>query len=574
MWRFTPILLLVSGCLLPIHEDMDGPVVSHSGAVVDAYSSRWTDATLPASSTAVVQPQAVKEHEPKTLAERLKLPAGLPGEEVQDIKLPPLTAKREEVQAAIQKYFPALPPLPVEPRAEPGPEGCPLTLADLQKLALTNSPVFRQAVADLEAARGAALQARLGPNPRVGYEGDTIHQADSAGIQGGFIEQTIKTGGKLRLSYASAMLNVRASELKVEQTEAEVRTQVRSGYFAVLVAKKNLEVTRALGKLTDEIYRVLVLQLQAGEVATYEPMQVRVLALQARGLVIQAHNRYVAAWKQLASSLGLPGMPLTQVAGRIDMPIPRYTYEEVLAQVLQRHTEVLSAQTSVDKAQVDLRLAQVQNMPDVDLRYMVQKDYTTPPFGTVHSVVVGMQVPIFDRNQGHIRQAQALLLRATEQAPRVRAELTARLAEAFERYENNRALLDLYRTQMIPNQVQAFRATVARHFRGGEKAGVSYNDLVTAEQTLVGLITNYINTLRDQWTAVVDVAGVLQTRDLFQTGDNDEVAPVPELDGLFSLDGRGLDSPPLVNLPPPMPGPGAVLGPASAELPRQDVPQP
>src|SRR5262249_49699299 len=155
---------------------------------------------------------------------------------------------------------------------------------------------------------------------------------------------------------------------------------------------------------------------------------------------------------------------------------------------LSQHTEVLIAVDKVDKAQRALRLARVNALPDLDLRVLVQRDHTTPPFGVVPSVVLGMPLPVFDRNQGNIHHAEALLQQALEKWHRVRAYLNSRLALAFERYENNRAFLDMYVRQMIPNQVQAFRAVVARHSRGDK--GVSYNDLVTAEQTLVNVVTN------------------------------------------------------------------------------------
>ena len=469
------------------------------------------------------------------MLDRLKVPAQLPGAEVPDIKLPSSNAPRKEVEEALNRYFPPLPELPADPRANLGPDGRPLTLVDLQRLALDNSPVLRQAAAEVESARGLAIQAGLYPNPRVGYEGDTIGQASSAGMQGGWIEQTIKTGGKLQVARAAAYQDVLVAEFKLMQAEADLRTQVRNGYFNVLVAKKNLEVTRALAKLTDEIYKVNVLQLRAGEVAVYEPMQVRVLALQTRSQIVLAYNRQLSAWKQLAATLGLPGMPLTELEGQIDMPIPRHKYEEILAKVLTRHTDVGVAQTMVNKAQLNIRLAQLAPLPDVDLRYMAQKDNTTPPFGTVHSVVVGVALPLFDRNQGNLRKAQADLRRATEEGHRVRADLTSRVAEAFERYQNNRVLLEMYRTQMLPNQVQAFRAVVTRHFRAGERGGTSYNDLIVAEQTLVGLITNYVNILKEQWMSVVDLAGLMQTAELFESMEKDAVEPVPSLDQLCPL---------------------------------------
>ena len=71
--------------------------------------------------------------------------------------------------------------------------------------------------------------------------------------------------------------------------------------------------------------------------------------------------------------------------------------------------------------------------------------------------------------------------------------------------------------QILPGQIQAFRGAVARHSRAGDadRGGISYNDLVSAEQTLVQVATTYLGILRDQWQAVVDLGGLLQTYDLF-----------------------------------------------------------
>ena len=106
------------------------------------------------------------------------------------------------------------------------------------------------------------------------------------------------------------------------------------------------------------------------------------------------------------------------------------------------------------------------------------------------------------------------------------------MADAFERYDNNRTLLELYKKDILPNQVQAFRAAVARHAAVADKS-VSYNDVVTAQQTLATLINSYLGALNDQWTSVVDIAHLLQTRDLFQMQPFDEVAPVPDIEEII-----------------------------------------
>ncbi len=532
-------LIGISGCLRHCCPDLDESLCRQAETWVDLQpalpAEKESGASLgsPTIDPVVTSLQKEKKDPPATLIERLKLPPALPGAKIPDIKLPPPLSK--EMEAALKKYFPPLPGLGEEPKARPGPEGLPLTLADLQKLALTNSPVLRQAAAAIEAAKGAAWQAGLYPNPVIGYQAEEI--GPTAGMQGGHITQTITTAGKLGLARDVARTDIRIAEHKFTQAQADVRTQVRAGYFNVLAARKNLAVTRALNQLTDEIYRVLVVQLKVGEVAAYEPMQVRVLALQTRAQLVQAHNRYLAAWKELAAALGLPGLPLTELAGRIEMSIPNYQYESVLARVLTRHSDVLIADDRVAKAQLSLRLAQVMPIPDVGVRVMVQKDNTSQPSAIISGVSVEIPFPLFNRNQGNIYQAQAFLGQASEEGHRVRAELTARLAGAFERYDNNRTLAGLYGQQILPNQVQAFRAVVARHSVGGPvgKDVPSYNDLVTAEQTLVAVITNYLNVLRDQWAGVVEVAGLLQTDDLFQLGEDCHDQRVPDLESLVPL---------------------------------------
>jgi cobalt-zinc-cadmium efflux system outer membrane protein len=471
--------------------------------------------------------------------QRFRYPSELPGSDAPPLRIPGPDAPKEERKKAIDKLYPYLPPLGADPRPELGPEGRPLTLADLQVLAQTNSPLLRQPAADVQAAWGAVLQAGAYPNPNFGYQADNVNTGDTAGYQGLFIEQTFKTAGKLEVAQASAIMSWRNAQVAFRRAQSDLATQVRQNYFAVLVAQENVKISKALAQFTDEIFRLQVDQLEAGEAATYEPMQLRVQAMQTRAALVQARNRYTAAWMQLAATLGLPGMKPTQLAGRIDMPLPLYNYEKSLAYVLTKHTDVLTAQNTIQKARYDLRLAQITPVPDLLLHLAVEKDFTTPPFNVTSSMTLGGPLPVFDRNRGNIIQAQGALMRANEEPHRVRDALTSSLAGAFEAYDNARVLLDYYRNRIIPDQVQAYRSVFLRHNVEGPQGQVSFGDVVTAQQTLVSTITTYVTTLGQAWTAVVNFADLLQTNDLFQIGleplETQPVEPVPDLENLLPV---------------------------------------
>src|SRR5262249_50325361 len=146
--------------------------------------------------------------EDSKLEERLKIPPELPGSEAKPILLPPLKPENEKERTAIiNKLYPPLAPLGPNPEPCPGPEGKPLTLADLPRLALANSPLIRQAAFNVEAARGAADQAGRPPNPTAGPEGDTMGTAGGPAYVGFFVEQLIKTGNKLQLARAAAAMD-------------------------------------------------------------------------------------------------------------------------------------------------------------------------------------------------------------------------------------------------------------------------------------------------------------------------------------------------------------------------------
>jgi cobalt-zinc-cadmium efflux system outer membrane protein len=547
---------VLSGCSYAVQEQVDRMVCELPSHPLDVehlsppdQSTRQTDvpnSDITSTSLGGLRRAGYEEFsqdQPKQpKRDRFEYPAELPGAKAPPIIIPGLDAPREEREKAIDNLYPQLRPLGSEPEPLPGPNGQPITLADLQNLARTNSPLLRQPAADVEGAWGAVLQAGAYPNPNLGYQADNINSANTAGFQGMFIEHTFKTGGKLEVARASAMMSWENARLAFIKAQNDVATQVRQNYFAVLVAQENVKISRAMVRFTDEIYRIQVDILKtAGTAAAYEPMQLRVQSSQTRANLLLARNRYTAAWKQLATSLGLPGMKPTQLAGRVDQAIPVYDYDKALAHVLSRHTDVFTAQTGIQKARYDLRSAQITPIPDINLHLAVEKDFTTPPFAVASSIQLGGPIPIYDRNRGNIIQAQGALMRAIEEPHRVRDDLTSRLASAFELYDDNRVQLDIYRNQIIPDQVRAYQGVRERfrHQSKDDPGKVGFGDIVTAQQTLISAITTYVTTLGQAWSSAVGVADLLQTNDLFQVGLEPIpiqcVAPLPDLEGLSIL---------------------------------------
>jgi cobalt-zinc-cadmium efflux system outer membrane protein len=548
------VLLLMGGCLWPVSQKTDQivhDVASHpfdlaseesiksmpgadeSATPLSQAPAPGGKAELPITGTdirtvALMQAERAPENPAGGLPRYdLKIPSEIPGSEAPPIDFRKMTP--EQKQQAIKQLYAELPPLPAAPTALPGPNGRPYTLADLQQLAAENSPTLRQAVSDVKAAEGALIQAKTYQNPTIAYQGSPTNNNSNAGAQGGYIDQHFTMWGKRALAVAAAQKDLDNAQLALRRARYDLSTNVRNAYFGLIVAVETERVTRALARFTDEIYRLYTGYLAGGFAASYEPAALRAQVYSARLAHKQAITGYWTAWKQLVATLGLPQLPLTEVSGRVDRLIPYYDYDAVLAHVLARHTDVLTARNGVQKAQYNLKLAQITPYPDMDVYGAVWKESTIPPFVIFYSAQVAFPLPIWDQNKGNILSAQAALIRAVEESHRVENALTNALATNYANYQNNLNALEYYRRYILPDQVRFYRGVFDRR---QVDVAASPSDLVNAQQMLAANVQTYLGILGSLWSGVVSVADLMQTDDLFQLAKPRELPELPALDNL------------------------------------------
>ncbi len=398
-WLAVGALGLLPGCAAWEQERAQSAALTKQNADIV-----WTkiEAPIQPASAAAPEEEPKKDIAPKR-RQPFTLPSGLPGAEAAPILLPPLkdlpAAEREK---RVRAAYPVVPPMPEAPVARMPETGQPYTLPELQQLALTRNPTIKRARADADAAYGTMIQVGLYPNPHAGYEGDQIQagplKKNNAGQQGAFIQQLIKTCGKLTLARAAAGMDYANAQVALRRAEFDVITQVRTGYYAVLVARETMNVSRTLTELIDEVYRLQLRLAATGDTAGYEPLQLYAQAAQARNIYIQASNRYVGAWRQLAANLGMPELELKALAGTADAALPRFDGETAQRRVVENHTDVLTALNTILQAQYQLRLAQVTPIPDIQLGTAIQHDNAVG--NNQVNVLVGFAIPVFDRNQG------------------------------------------------------------------------------------------------------------------------------------------------------------------------------
>jgi cobalt-zinc-cadmium efflux system outer membrane protein len=198
----------------------------------------------------------------------------------------------------------------------PAPAASPLASADLEQMALRGDPTLAQAAANVEAARGRAQQAGLYPNPTVGYEGNLIGVAGTAGeFQGAFIDQTIVTAGKLRLSRGRFAQEVSEMEAQALAQQYRVLNGVRVPFYLLLAMQRLLDVRTELLKVAEDAVKTTEELVNVGAANKPALLQARIEAWQERVALENARTLYEAAWRQLAAFVGSPCLPVGRLPG-------------------------------------------------------------------------------------------------------------------------------------------------------------------------------------------------------------------------------------------------------------------
>ncbi len=468
----------------------------------------------------------------KQTEEPFKLPADLPGSETPPFNLQRKDADGKPLDAAKQKenvlkLYSDFNPLTIEPDALPDSSTGVTRLEDLQQLARENHPGLRAAAASVESARGLMIQAGLPPNPSVGYEADTVRTLNTPGYHGAYLQQTFITAQKLGLAAQAAAVDYANAEVNQRKTWVTVQSNVRRSYFQVLGARKRLVLARALSELSENAYQAQIKLVVAGDAAPYEPLQLRVLTTQARASLIRAQQDSIAAWRTLSAAVGLPNLAPSALDGRIDCPVPEVVYENALARMTAVHTDLQIAENLIGKNRTLVTLADRVPIPDLNVGFVLQRDYTFTPGTNTYNLLVGGAVPVWNRNQGNRISARAELVRSVQVVSDTENQLTAKLAPMFGTYEANRQIAKSFRTEALSDQVRAYRGIYQRYLT--EPSGISFNDVIVGQQTVAGVLNQYLDVLQSQWQSTVDMGEMLQVDDLFQMGELSDVAEIPVL---------------------------------------------
>jgi cobalt-zinc-cadmium efflux system outer membrane protein len=384
-----------------------------------------------------------------------------------------------------------------------------MRLEDLERMALTGNPTLAQVQANVRIAAGQARQAGLYPNPTVGYYGDEIRGGYSGGgKQGGFISQTIVTGSKLRAARRVAELMTREAETSGEIQRVRILNNVRMLFYQVLADQRLVDVRQNLAKLSADATQTSHQLANVGQADRPDVLQAEVEQQQVNVSLRLAQKNLQSSWRTLAAVVGKPELPQARLEGDLEA-IPDLNYEEWLAVTLRDSPEVKLAAQVVERAEATL--VQAKKVPIPDLQLYGNLSQNNEPLtensrritGVNGGVQIGVQLPIFNRNQGNVAVARAEIESSTQELARLKLQIARDVANLFRDYESARDTVRQYKMEMLPRAEEAYRL-YQKNYRD---MAAAYPQALISQRTLFQLEVDYVQALEAAWQSSLGIRG-------------------------------------------------------------------
>lgn len=313
----------------------------------------------------------------------------------------------------------------------------------------------------------------------------------------------------LRVDVAQAALA--AAKLSRADAERTLAFQVKSQFEQALLARDALKFAHEVVDANEKMLGLMETRGKAGAVSDADILRVKVAKLEADQALDQAAQALRAAKSALAFLLGVrSAVPEFDV----DQPeLTQYTppaklsgatRDSLLADAFQSRPDLLAQTHQVESAESALTLARRQRFPDIAVNLGYTQQGTTPSAVTPPTFSVGLSapLPIFYQQQGEVRKAQAAVDTQRLQEAKLRAQVVTDLETAYAGFVATQALVQRMESGTLLSSARRARDLVFIQY---QKGAASLLDYLTAQQTFIATMVEYLTDLTNYWTAVFSV---------------------------------------------------------------------
>jgi cobalt-zinc-cadmium efflux system outer membrane protein len=368
-----------------------------------------------------------------------------------------------------------------------------MTLEQALQMAEQTHPDLARAKARVDAALGRAQQAAAFPNPEIGVRMESARlngaTTDDAEFLAG-VAQPIPLGGRLDAARRVEERDRQRLLHELEVKRLEVRRRVQGAFAAVLYLDRVSRAQEETLVSWESAVKIAQARVQAGDAIPEEVSRVEIEVVRLRLAMDRVRSLRQVGVASLSSAIGEPALEVESVEGSLESGLELPALETLTAR-LQEHPLLASAIADVDAQAARVELAEAQRIPDINLELFYRRIEGSNEHG--FDVGASIALPVFDRNQGRIREARADVLAARAQVRSARNELALELKEAHAELVRALSASKALRDELIPRIETVLKGAEARYKNGD----TSLFEVLPIRRERTELQLGYLESLRE-----------------------------------------------------------------------------
>jgi cobalt-zinc-cadmium efflux system outer membrane protein len=213
-----------------------------------------------------------------------------------------------------------------------------------------------------------------------------------------------------------------------------------------------------------------------------------------------SQREFMQRFKSLAAVAGAPTTEIAPLDAAFDAP-PAIDEARIVDTIVQQGPTVKEAQQQVAVAEARLKAAKREVVPDLQLRAGEQQNLEALPeapgrkTGAQSFASVGVELPLWNRNQGNRQAASAEIEEARQEITRSQLSLRRDAEGLLQNYLSAKLETERYRTALLPRARRAYELYLAKY----QNMAQAYPQVIVSQRTLFELEVHYIDALDRMW---------------------------------------------------------------------------
>jgi outer membrane protein TolC len=296
--------------------------------------------------------------------------------------------------------------------------------------------------------------------------------------------------GKLGVSKRIAEQSTQIARADADESWWEVRAEAAMAFYEVYQADREIAIMKETLRLMQDFRKVAQAMYAAGEGRQADVLRAGVEVARMHAEIKRMEAMRTGAGARLNAALNQPADAAVGAPQLPDLPMQIPVTDTLRAWAEASRPMLARGRTETEQAASRVKLARKEIIPDfsIGVQYGQRRaqlnamDAALPPeYSTerMGSVMLGFSVPLFaGKRQMKMREeAEAMRVMAQADLTRMRTLVDARLIELGASLERSRTLMELYRTEVLP-QAQAAVQSAFSSYRVGQ---VDFMTLVDAQ---------------------------------------------------------------------------------------------